>query len=107
MKQVFSDFASWGQRVIASSAAGLKKVTLSIFGQISWNPPGWLSKASATSARFTRVHPRMTFAAILLIFFFACGAGAILHWYEHRPKPRKVFATVETIPVTGIDTEHK
>src|SRR6266478_5942743 len=107
MKQVFSDFASRAQRLIASSAAALKKVALSIFGQISWTPPGWLSKASATSARFTRVHPRLTFSGILLVFFFACGAGAILHWYEHRPKPRKVYATVEPIPVTGIDKEHK
>ena len=107
MKQVFSDFASWAQRVIASTAAGFKKVALSVVGQISWNPPAWLSKASATSAWFTRAHPRMTFAAILLVFFFASGAGAILHWYEHRPKPRKVFATVEPIPVTGIDKGHK
>src|SRR5207253_599519 len=51
--------------------------------------------------------PRITLAGILIAFAFASGAGATLHWYEHLPKPHKVYATVEPIPVTPINKLRK
>src|SRR6266513_3629516 len=109
MKELFS-LGHWVQ-IVRSKAVRLVQVLAGIassaLGNFSWKPPLWLSRTRAASSNFVNLHPRLTLAGLLVAFAFASGAGAILHWYEHRPKPRKVYATVEPIPVTGMDKEHK
>ncbi len=109
MKELFS-LGNWVQ-IVRSKAVRLLQVLAGVassaLGNFSWKPPLWLSRTRAASSNFVNLHPRLTLAGILVAFAFASGTGATLHWYEHRPKPRKVYATVEPIPVTGIDKEHK
>jgi alpha-2-macroglobulin len=109
MKELFS-VTNWLQVLRSKAVLSLQtaaRFASSAFGSFSWEPPGWLSRIRTVSSNFINLHPRLSLAGILVAFSIAAGAGATLHWYEHRPKPHKVYATVEPIPVTGIDKLNK
>ena len=89
------------------AAQGVANVAATTFGSFSWHPPRWLAHTRGVSARVAKAHPRKTFAAIILVFAVACGAGATWRWYQSLPKPRKVYATIEPIPVTQLDWEQR
>jgi uncharacterized protein YfaS (alpha-2-macroglobulin family) len=105
MKALVSVGHWWGviraKTLVALHAA--RRIASSAFGSFSWKPPPWLVRGGSVSANFVNLHPRITLAAILL----ASGLAATLHWYQHRPKPRQVQATVDPIAVTQIDKKHK
>src|SRR5437899_5354035 len=87
--------------------AFLKKVALAVFGRLQWSPPQWLTRIRAALSDFNRAHPRITASAIVIIFLLSCGAAWTLHWYQHRPIPHKVTATIASPSVTKLEKELK
>jgi len=86
---------------------GISRILGSIFGNFSWRPPHWLSRIGAGCARFARVHPRLIAPALIAFLLFACGTAWTWHWYQHRPKPYRVRATIAQLPVTKLQKELK
>src|ERR1044071_7871008 len=80
-----------------------KKVALPVFGRLQWSPPLWLTR----SRDFKRAHPRIEASGIVTILLLLCGAAWTLHWYQHRPVPQKVTATIVSPPVTKLEKELK
>src|SRR5438128_544897 len=87
--------------------AFFKKVALAVFGRLQWSPPHWFTRSRAATSDFKRAHPRITASGIVTIFLFLCGAAWTLHWYQHRPIPHKVKATIASPPITKLETELK
>src|SRR6266568_3638395 len=85
----------------------LKKVALAVFGRLQWSPPHWLTRSRAATSDFKRAHPRITASGIVTIFLLLCGAAWTLHWYQHRPIPHKVTATIASPSVTKLEKELK
>src|SRR5437867_236977 len=85
--------------------AFLEKIALAVFGRLQWSPPQWFTRSRAATSDFHRVHPRITASGIVSIFLLLCGAAWTLHWYQHRPVPHKVTATVERVPVTKLEKD--
>src|SRR5262245_40548961 len=81
----------------------IKKVALAVFGRLQWAPPHWLTR----SRDFKRAHPRITASGIVTIFLLLCGAAWTLHWYQHRPIPHKVTATIASPSITKLEKELK
>src|SRR6476661_9372759 len=88
-------------------ARTLRRFVDLIFGNISWRPPGWLSRTAAGWGRFQRAHPRLILSAMIAIFVISCGGAWTWNWYSHLPKPRKVSAKIVPIEVTKLDKELK
>jgi alpha-2-macroglobulin len=74
-----------------------------IFGNISWRPPGWLSRSVAACNRLVRAHPRLVASGVLTILLLSCGGAWTWKWYSHLPKPRKVSAKIVPIEVTKLE----
>src|SRR6184192_1639231 len=87
--------------------AFFKKVALAVFGRLQWSPPQWFTRSRAATSDFHRVHPRITASGIVTIFLLSCGAAWTLHWYQHRPIPHKVKATIASPPITKLEKELK
>src|SRR5262249_21624062 len=78
-----------------------------VFGNISWRPPGWLSRSVAASNRFGRPHPRLVASGALAILLVSGGGAWTWKWYSHLPKPKRVSAKIVPIEVTKLDKELK
>jgi len=87
--------------------AFLEKIALAVFGRLQWSPPQWFTRSRAATSDFHRVHPRITASGIVTIFLLSCGAAWTLHWYQHRPIPHKVKATIASPPITKLEKELK
>ena len=85
----------------------ISRILESIFGNFSWRPPHWLSRIRAGCARLARAHPRLIAPALIAVLLFACGIAWTWHWYQHRPKPCRVRATIAQLPVTKLQKELK
>ena len=77
------------------------------FGQLSWQPPQWVSNAAsfmhargAATATAARANPQR--AALIGAAALGLVAGAVLlwRWYENRPRPVEVTFAVTAPPVT-------
>jgi alpha-2-macroglobulin len=77
------------------------------FGEISWQPPQWVSSAAsfvhargAATATAARANPQR--AALIGAAALALVVGAVLlwRWYENRPRPIEVTFAVTAPPVT-------
>ncbi len=86
--------------LIASFIAG---IVSAIFGKISWTPPHWLQ----SGGRYSKAHPRIMSAVLVLALLLAGGAHWTWRWYQRQPKPHKVYAQVAPIPVTPLEKELK
>jgi hypothetical protein len=84
---------------------GLAKIWFALFGRFSWSPPGWFSQTRSGWSRFSDARPRTTAAILIAILLLSCGSIWTWKWYQGRPKPHRVAATVEAIPVTKLDKE--
>src|SRR5262249_27519094 len=80
---------------------GLAKIWFALFGRVSWSPPGWFSKWS----RFSGSRPRTTASILIAILLIICGSIWTWKWYQSRPKPHRVSATIAAIPTTKLDKE--
>src|SRR5438093_2950697 len=85
----------------------LEKIALAVFGRLQWSPPQWFTRSRAATSDFHRVHPRITASGIVTIFLLSCGAAWTLHWYQHRPIPHKVKATIASPPIPNPGKELK
>jgi len=85
----------------------LSKLPELIFGKISWRRPRWLSRIIDGWTRFERAHPRMIAPAIIAIFLLSCGTAWTWNWYSHRPKERRVQATIAPVSITKLEKELK
>src|SRR2546423_12150236 len=83
------------------------KIWFAVFGRLSWSPPAWFSQSRATWTRFSEANPRITAAGLIAIFFLSCAVAWTWNWYEHRPKPHRVSASIGGIPVTKLENELK
>jgi len=83
----------------------LSKICFAIFGRISWNPPGWLSRGEAAWSRFGNSRPWTNASIVIAVLLIICGSIWTWKWYQSRPKPHRVSASVVAIPVTKLDKE--
>ena len=81
------------------------KIWLAIFGRVSWTPPSWFSRSHSAWSDFSGNRPRTTASILVAIFLITCGSIWTWKWYQGRPKPHRVSATVAAIPVTKLDKE--
>src|SRR3954452_25584152 len=90
-------------------AAGerLRRGLRAAFGQISWQPPQWVSNTTsflhahgAATASAARANPRR--AALISASALVLIVAAVLawRWYENRPQPVEVTFAVTPPPVT-------
>ena len=86
---------------------GTSRILGSTFGNFSWRPPHWLSCIGAGCARLARAHPPLIAPALIAFLLFACGTAWTWHWYQRRPKPYRVRATIAQLPVTKLQKELK
>jgi len=92
---------------VAFVGKGLAKIWLTIFGSISWSPPTWFSRSRSTWTRFSESRPVATASILIAIFLIPCGLMLGWKWCQSRPKPHRVTATVEAIPVTKLEKDLK
>jgi uncharacterized protein YfaS (alpha-2-macroglobulin family) len=78
-----------------------------IFGNVSWRPPHWLSRAGGAWTRLERAYPRWIAPGIITIFLLSCGTAWTWHWYQQRPRPRFVSVKVQPIAATKLEKELK
>src|SRR5689334_16743135 len=83
----------------------LARVWSAIFGRVSWSPPTWLSRSNAAWSNFGNTRPWMNASIVLAALLITCGSIWGWKWYQSRPKPHLVSATVSAIPVTKLDKE--
>ena len=88
-------------------ARALRRFAELIFGNISWRPPGWLSRSVDGCSRFGRAHPRLIASGVIAILLISCGGAWTWKWYSHLPKPRKVSAKIVPVEVTKLEKELK
>jgi hypothetical protein len=93
--------------VFARMGAGCRRVARSLFGDVSWQRPGWwVRSSSAAQHRGTlalatvRANPRIASAVLAGIAIAIMGSWYAWHWYQSRPKPVEIGFTVMPPPVT-------
>ncbi len=83
----------------------LTKTWFAIFGSVSWSPPDWFSRTHSSWTRFSDNRPRTTASVLIAVLLVCCGSIWTWHWYQARPKPHRVSATVAAIPVTKLERD--
>src|SRR5438445_13665066 len=92
---------------IVSIAERARHIPGQIFGNISWRPPRWMSRAGEDWNRLERTYPRLIAPAIIAIFSLACAGAWTWNWYSHLPKPRRVTVKIVPVEVTRLEKELK
>src|SRR6059058_5418953 len=100
-------FLSNLNKITSRIARALRRFAGLIVGNISWRPPGWLSRSIAGWGSFGRVHPRLIASGLIAILLISCGGAWTWKWYSHLPKPRKVSAKIVQVEVTKLEKELK
>ena len=75
------------------------------FGDLSWRPPNWLRRGGEGWRRLETTHPRLLAGVLIGLFAISCAGIWTWNWYSHLPKPRRVTARVEDIPVTKLEKD--
>jgi alpha-2-macroglobulin len=83
----------------------LTSIWFAIFGRVSWSPPNWFSKGRSAWTGFSDSRPRTTASLLIAVLLISCGSIWTWKWYQSRPKPHRVSATIAAIPVTKLDKE--
>jgi uncharacterized protein YfaS (alpha-2-macroglobulin family) len=94
-------------KAASKGTAICRKILSQIFGNVSWRPPGWINRIRNGWVTLNRRHPHLIAPAIIVIFLLSCGAVWTLHWYQHRPIPHKVTATIASPPITKLEKDLK
>src|SRR5437588_7626235 len=92
---------------LALAGGFLQRIPRQILGNISWQKPRWLSRTTQSWDGLQRAYPRLIGPAIIAIFLISCAGAWTWKWYSHLPKPRKVTARIEPIPVTKLEKDPK
>src|SRR5436309_1322789 len=83
----------------------ISKICFAIFGRVSWSPPSWLSRGDAAWSQFGNTRPKTNAALVIAVLLIICGSLWTWNWYQSRPKPHRVSASVVAIPITKLDKE--
>src|SRR5262245_48401992 len=81
----------------------LKRFLFSIFGHFTWTAPPWLDRGGG----LIRAHLLRNIIAFVLFILLAVGGWFGWHWHQSRPKPVRVTAIADPIPVTKLEKELK
>src|SRR6266404_4422225 len=92
---------------LAAVAAVVGRVPGQIFGNVSWRPPGWLSRIGERWGRVESAYPRAIAPAILAIFAIFCASAWTWNWYSHLPKPHRVTVKITAPEVTKLEKDLK
>jgi uncharacterized protein YfaS (alpha-2-macroglobulin family) len=68
-----------------------------VFGKLNWNSPPWLTHMhhKAKSA------PKLFWGSTLMIISFILAAGYGAYWYQHRPQPVYITASINVPDITA------
>jgi uncharacterized protein YfaS (alpha-2-macroglobulin family) len=91
----------------SKGAAICRKISGQLFGDVSWQRPGWINRIGNGWDNLNRRHPRLMAGAIIVIFLLSCAAVWTLNWYQHQPKPRRVTVRVQPIEITKLEKDLK
>ncbi len=105
MKKTVAGINKWASTKCNSLLRRTRDVIRSAFGQISWEPPVWLSRGTGRCRDFTAANPKLATSWILGIFALACVSAWGWHYYKNLPQPHRVTATISPIPVTKVEKE--
>lgn len=94
-------------QIVSRFAAKASDIPRQIFGNVSWQPPHWLSRTKNNWTRLERTYPRLIAPAIIAIFLILCAGAWTWNWYSHLPKPRRVSVKIVPIEVTKLEKELK
>src|SRR2546421_3343801 len=92
---------------LALAGGFLRRIPRQILGNISWQKPRWLGQTSQSWDGLQRAYPRLIGPAIIAIFLISCAGAWTWNWYSHLPKPHRVTARIEPIPVTKLEKDLK
>jgi hypothetical protein len=92
---------------ISSLNARLGQLCRNVFGNISYRPPAWVVSMDGRSRQIERKHPRLIAFTIIGVCLTFGAAAWTWNWYQHLPKPKRVAAKVQPIPVTKLQAELK
>ena len=81
----------------------LKRFLASIFGKFSWTAPPWLDRGGG----LFRAHLLRNLIALGILMLLAVSGWFGWRWYQGRPKPVRVTAIADPIPVTKLEKELK
>src|SRR3954463_13416256 len=85
--------------------AKIRSTLLSLFGDLSWSPPPWLSRFDRTATEWMLAHRRRTLAIALLTVGALFGGCWAWDWYLHRPQPVTVSVELEAPGLPSIKDE--
>lgn len=83
----------------------LAKIWFAVFGRLSWNPPTWLSRGNEAWSRFGNNRPWTNASVVLGLLLVIYGSLWTWNWYQSRPKPHFVSASIQSVPVTKLEKE--
>lgn len=72
----------------------------SLFGQLNWNSPPWLSHLHNKAKN----SPKMFWGTTSLILALVLAAGYGVYWYKHRPQPIYITASITVPAITANET---
>jgi uncharacterized protein YfaS (alpha-2-macroglobulin family) len=78
-----------------------------IFGQLSWTPPQWLTGGGTATLQFWKTKPKTSAALLLALLAVSVGAVWSWQWYQRQPKPHRVHFTITAPAVTKLEKELK
>ncbi len=85
----------------------LRRGLRAAFGQVSWQPPQWISSSAsfvhghaAAAATAARANPRRAALVGAAALTLVVAAVVLWRWYENRPRPVEVTFAVTAPPVT-------
>ncbi|MBA3962859.1 MAG: alpha-2-macroglobulin [Chthoniobacterales bacterium] len=81
----------------------LKRFLAALFGNFIWTAPPWLTR----TVHATRRHRARSFLLLLLLLLLISGGWFGWKWYERQPKPVRITAIADPIPVTRLEKELK
>ncbi len=88
-------------------AGVLRRFAELLCGNISWRPPGWVTRTSDRWGRLELNHPRLILSAAIGFILISCAGAWTWNWYSHLPKPKRVSAKIAPIEVTKLEKELK
>src|SRR5215471_12737103 len=92
---------------LTAAGAFLRRLLGQIFGNVSWQPPGWASRTGDRWSRLEQSYPRRIAPVVLAIFAIFCAGAWTWNWYSHLPKPHRVTVKITAPEVTKNEKDLK
>ena len=107
MKESVAKINQWASTKCNKFLSRTGNAIRSAFGQVSWNPPGWLSRGAGRWRNFSNARPKLATSWILGVFALSCASAWGWHYYKNLPQPHRVTASISEIPVTSLEKDLK